>query len=1360
MSSSSPVLFQTKMNANTATELQATNKGPLADLPEKENILNMKGVHALPTSKFQLKDFIAPKSKPKSRKEELPVDLQKKSRALSDGHPADLHPRPLVPSETPNKHASQPRSLRRKSKNNDKNTTKPKSPFADSHHEIEEDALKVVDSNNSESEVQSEDELENVPFSSFSSISYADINKLYDELEETAKGNAKKLRPPVSSSAQLHLLGVDNEVEVYNENNPYKTPTCKLNELPENYAKKEPFRRVDSEQIRLVESKKGSEGDKEKEKEKENTKGVKKTEASGKKKEKRQLANFLFKKKKSSYCLYWMVLESSEKMISCYDYSKKAVLLDTIDLTEIKFLESNVIRGSPGITIEQRDGKYIKIYTNSNQVRDKWIAGIHESIQGGVSSQSFLSQLLCGLQVAVRSEQKTATVLPIDYDRSVIHNVRRPGIPTVVLEEYAPSIFGDIRTHFGVKQSDLLAAWDLSPNLLKISNLEVEKNNEQFLLSNDKKYILKFIDSSEKKALLQSIQDYHQQVVANPIGLVMQVYGIYHYQSTSNNDAWFIMINNWSNGKAKNESSKKKRKSDVVIRREATSGGKGSEKTKRRKSDMPELPLKRVSSSAEKVNSTIKRSENLPARSAVVPKNVVETPKNSFKFLENPSKSSSKTPREEGDVGKVLYSTRVFYNIQSGDLGQTANFRQIFGTSLGDNGVPEFVTAAMNRILMNAKDENFNAFSVFPRDIGDVSCLDVNRSVVENGILSIDDLPDIKIVAGLLMTYFRDLPTPLVPKSLFGKMVETQAIEDPHWQITALHSIILQLDYSPLNVLTFMCDCLCTLGKVKKSKKEGYSSINALSHLCGCFGHLLLNPIKKRSRPSSTNKLPTSTATSRELLLEKGQTKTMNSDRNLKTIQSSRFSSNSRNSSSRENKRPEEKKSEKTTSNPKVGKVEKIKSPREIDNIEDGEDLMNRSQCATLLKVLIFHKNLFFKKELSDAKYSESINNQRVVSYANLSKLLDKLVDEYYEDSDFSAMILTCHDYFIEAEKFLEEMLKIFSTFPEENIKEWQIRKRNKVLLLIKEWLQLPSASDFWTDKFLDIVSNFINTSKFLQIEALLVASISRILVNLKNFDSEDVDDLPKALLKEKQQEVMESILVGEISTKQLALEISHLDSELFKKISAKECLHKAFQDKSKSRNYQASIQRSNIFDQWIQTCILQLKDLERRARVLIYFIELGQELVKMGNFQSSMSIYSALDSPNISRLELTWDEIPKRSLRQWENLKCIFDLNKNYKNYRQEISQHTNPIPYLGILSKDLFAIEEGNPNEVDKMINVTKIRLLFGQIKSIQHFQKIPSSPFPSKDKTILAYLNHLTFCSSEELYKMSIELEPKST
>jgi len=98
-------------------------------------------------------------------------------------------------------------------------------------------------------------------------------------------------------------------------------------------------------------------------------------------------------------------------------------------------------------------------------------------------------------------------------------------------------------------------------------------------------------------------------------------------------------------------------------------------------------------------------------------------------------------------------------------------------------------------------------------------------------------------------------------------------------------------------------------------------------------------------------------------------------------------------------------------------------------------------------------------------------------------------------------------------------------------------------------------------------------------------------------------------------------------------------------------------------------------------------EELTKRIALLQKFIKIAVHCLRFKNLNSFYAILLALESSAaVSRLKLTWKEIPRRQKTQFRRLKPFLDTTMNFKKLR-EFSQQQKPplVPYLPVILKGL---------------------------------------------------------------------------
>ena len=155
-----------------------------------------------------------------------------------------------------------------------------------------------------------------------------------------------------------------------------------------------------------------------------------------------------------------------------------------------------------------------------------------------------------------------------------------------------------------------------------------------------------------------------------------------------------------------------------------------------------------------------------------------------------------------------------------------------------------------------------------------------------------------------------------------------------------------------------------------------------------------------------------------------------------------------------------------------------------------------------------------------------------------------------------------------------------------------------------------------------------------------------------------------------------------------------------------------------------------------------------------------------MGNFNSVMEIYTALNLASITRLRAAWKGVPQRYQSKLAELGVLLAPYLNYKNYRAAIENHAPPIiPIQGILLQDLTFLEENADTipapkgpEGEEWINFSKMSLIGKSLWTIAQFQ---SRPFLFNEVPVIRdyLLNPSIILDEKELYLGSKNCEPST-
>eukprot|EP01114_Cavostelium_apophysatum_P024062 TRINITY_DN928_c0_g1_i2.p1 TRINITY_DN928_c0_g1~~TRINITY_DN928_c0_g1_i2.p1 ORF type:complete len:460 (+),score=96.19 TRINITY_DN928_c0_g1_i2:146-1525(+) len=230
-----------------------------------------------------------------------------------------------------------------------------------------------------------------------------------------------------------------------------------------------------------------------------------------------------------------------------------------------------------------------------------------------------------------------------------------------------------------------------------------------------------------------------------------------------------------------------------------------------------------------------------------------------------------------------------------------------------------------------------------------------------------------------------------------------------------------------------------------------------------------------------------------------------------------------------------------------------------------------------------------------------------------------------------------------------------------------------------------------------------------------------------------------------------------------VAAQLTLIEHEMFRSIKHSEFLHMSRKkDGSDERNAAPNlvkmVDRFNLVSYWVATEIVMQNEAKQREKTIRKFVLVAEHLRELNNYNGVMEVIAGLNLWPITRMRATWEEIGA-SKNSAERLNELMDPKKNFLSYRTALKQSRGPIiPYLGIFTRDLLFIEEGNPDWVGdskRVVNFEKLLLLGDVILQLKQFQD--SSYNFVYDPILQDFLSKLQTLPEEMLVKHSLICEP---
>ncbi|KAM5217215.1 rap guanine nucleotide exchange factor 6 isoform 7-T7 [Hipposideros larvatus] len=209
-------------------------------------------------------------------------------------------------------------------------------------------------------------------------------------------------------------------------------------------------------------------------------------------------------------------------------------------------------------------------------------------------------------------------------------------------------------------------------------------------------------------------------------------------------------------------------------------------------------------------------------------------------------------------------------------------------------------------------------------------------------------------------------------------------------------------------------------------------------------------------------------------------------------------------------------------------------------------------------------------------------------------------------------------------------------------------------------------------------------------------------------------DEDAQELVKESQLSMLQ------LSTIELATQLSMRDFDLFRNIEPTEYIDDLFKLESKTGNTHLK-EFEDIVNQetfWVASEILTESNQLKRMKIIKHFIKIALHCRECKNFNSMFAIISGLNLASVARLRGTWEKLPSKYEKHLQDLQDLFDPSRNMAKYRNILSsQSMQPpiIPLFPVVKKDMTFLHEGNDSKVDGLVNFEKLRMIAKEIRQV---------------------------------------------
>lgn len=144
------------------------------------------------------------------------------------------------------------------------------------------------------------------------------------------------------------------------------------------------------------------------------------------------------------------------------------------------------------------------------------------------------------------SETKREISIEMDDDKdTTLFNIHSPSVTkghVIIMKDYDPKIFRDIRMFEKITPEDYDQAWRFDPTQIPQPDIGAGRSGSLFLLSADGRFIFKTIPHHEVESLRAILPQYREYIRANPDSRLMRFFALHRFQVA--NDFIYLFVGN------------------------------------------------------------------------------------------------------------------------------------------------------------------------------------------------------------------------------------------------------------------------------------------------------------------------------------------------------------------------------------------------------------------------------------------------------------------------------------------------------------------------------------------------------------------------------------------------------------------------------------------------------------------------------------------------------------------------------------------------------------------------------------------------------------------------------------------------
>ncbi|KAI8037335.1 hypothetical protein M5D96_010086 [Drosophila gunungcola] len=237
------------------------------------------------------------------------------------------------------------------------------------------------------------------------------------------------------------------------------------------------------------------------------------------------------------------------------------------------------------------------------------------------------------------------------------------------------------------------------------------------------------------------------------------------------------------------------------------------------------------------------------------------------------------------------------------------------------------------------------------------------------------------------------------------------------------------------------------------------------------------------------------------------------------------------------------------------------------------------------------------------------------------------------------------------------------------------------------------------------------------------------------------------------------------LSTKELAYHITLFEWDLFWAVHEYELLYHTFGRHHFGKitaNLDVFLRRFNEVQYWIVTELVSTPSLSKRVGLVRKFIKLAAYCKEYQNLNAFFAVVMGLSNMAVSRLHQTWEKIPSKFRKIFQEFEALIDPSRNHRAYRVFVGKLQPPlIPFMPLLLKDMTFAHEGNKTSLDGLVNFEKMHMMAQTMRTIRFCRSRSlglEPPSPKSEGEVRSYISSFRVIDNQRvLTAMSQKVEP---